>query len=76
MPSWTHLIRFIAREDHQSHLGQLVDISIDVGLATYEGKTVQAYNIIGTILDGQVTKDVLTVESASCQSSYRCKITG
>jgi hypothetical protein len=24
MPSWTHLIRFIAKEDHQIHIGQLV----------------------------------------------------
>lgn len=66
MPAWTHLIRFVAVEDGQPHIGQLVDTSLDIGLATFEGRKVEAYNIIGTIFDGQVTKDVLTVQSVRC----------
>ncbi len=62
MPSWTHLIRFIAKEDHQIHIGQLVDTSRDVGLDTFEGKEVKAYDINGTIFDGTVTKNQLTVQ--------------
>jgi hypothetical protein len=63
MPSWTHLIRFVANEDNQTHLGQLVDTSRDVGLDTFEGKTVKAYLIVGTIFDGEVTQTVLTVKN-------------
>lgn len=62
MPSWTHLIRFVADEDSQTHIGQLVDPSRDVGLDTFEGKTVKAYLIIGTIFDGEVTETILTVK--------------
>jgi len=62
MPSWTHLIRFIANEDSQVHLGQLVDTSIDAGKATYEGKKVEAYEVTGSVFDGEVTKNVLTVK--------------
>ena len=65
MPSWTHLIRFVAEEDSQPHIGQLVDTSRDVGLDTFEGKAVRAYKIIGTIFDGEVTKTVLTVKYVS-----------
>ncbi|KAI4134266.1 MAG: hypothetical protein LQ347_001672 [Umbilicaria vellea] len=62
MPSWTHLIRFVAEEDSQPHIGQLVDTSADVGLDTFEGKPVRAYEIVGTIFDGEVTKTILTVK--------------
>lgn len=78
MPSWTHLIRFIAVEDNHVHLGQLVDTSADVGLASVEGKTIKAYKISGTIFDGEVTKTELTVKQllspvATEQCSYiRC----
>lgn len=65
MLSWTHLIRFVAEEDSQPHIGQLVDTSRDVGLDTFEGKPVRAYKIIGTIFDGEVTKTVLTVKYVS-----------
>lgn len=65
MPSWTHLIRFVAEEDSQSHIGQLVDTSRDVGLDTFEGKPVRAYDIVGTIFDGEVTKTILTVKYVS-----------
>lgn len=66
MPSWTHLIRFVAVEDHQSHIGQLVDTSRDVGLDSFEGREIKAYLINGTIFGGEVTKTVLTVKHVSC----------
>jgi hypothetical protein len=65
MPSWTHLIRFVAVEDNQSHIGQLVDTTRDVGLDTLEGREVKAYEIIGTIFDGEITDYILTVKYVS-----------
>ena len=65
MPSWTHLIRFIAVEDNQSHIGQLADTDRDVGLDSFEGREIKAYLINGTIFDGEVTKTLLTVKSVS-----------
>jgi hypothetical protein len=65
MPSWTHLIRFIAKEDYQEHIGQLVDTTRDVGLDTFEGREVKAYNINGTVFDGKVTRAILTVQPIS-----------
>lgn len=64
MPSWTHLIHFIASEDNQPHLGQLLDTSADIGLASLEeGSNIRAYLIQGTIFDGQVTDTILNVKS-------------
>ncbi|KAH8809256.1 5-carboxymethyl-2-hydroxymuconate isomerase [Xylogone sp. PMI_703] len=75
----THIIRFIAEEDHRVHLGQLVDTTRDVGLDSVQGHPIKAYLINGTIFDGQVQKDqVLTVKQllspvAPEQCSYiRC----
>jgi hypothetical protein len=65
MPSWTHLIRFVAVEDHEIHLGQLVDTSRDVGLDSLGDRKIQAYLINGSIFDGEVTKHVLTVKQVS-----------
>jgi hypothetical protein len=63
MPSApTHIVRFIAKEDHRIHLGQLVDTSRDVGLDSVEGKEIKAQLINGSILDGEVTDKVYTVE--------------
>jgi hypothetical protein len=62
MSSPTHIIRFIAEEDHRVHLGQLVDTDRDVGLDSVQGHPIKAYMINGTIFDGQVLKDqILTV---------------
>lgn len=61
MSSWTHLIRFVAEEDNQTHLGQLVDTSRDVGWDSYNKEKIKAYLIVGTIFDGHVTKTKLTV---------------
>lgn len=60
--SWTHLIRFIAEEDGQIHLGQ-VDASQhpDVGLAVEKGEKVTARLITGSAFDGVVTDRVLNV---------------
>lgn len=64
MPSWTHLIRFVASEDNQPHLGQLVDTSVDVGLASLDEKDkIRAYLIQGTIFDGEVTNTILHVKN-------------
>ena len=68
MPFWTHLIRFVANEDHQIHIGQLVDTSRDIGLDTLEGKKVEAYEIIGSIFSGKITKNVLTVKYVRFQT--------
>ncbi|KAJ5379918.1 uncharacterized protein N7496_002346 [Penicillium cataractarum] len=62
MPDWTHLIRFIAEEDSLVHLGQLVDVTRDIGRDSVDGVEIAAYVIEGTIFDGKVTKDVLHVK--------------
>ncbi|KAB8269038.1 hypothetical protein BDV30DRAFT_230131 [Aspergillus minisclerotigenes] len=59
MPSWTHLIRFVAVQDGLVHLGQLVDTSRDVGRDSVDGVEIAAYVIDGTIFDGRVTKEVM-----------------
>lgn len=67
--TWTHLIRFVARQDGQVHLGQLVDTTRDVGLDSLASKTIQAYRIEGSIFDqdgaaaAKVTRDILTVKT-------------
>lgn len=62
MPSWTHLIRFIAIEDNQIHLGQLIDTSRDIGLDAVNGVEISAYLIDGNIFDGRVTNQILHVK--------------
>ncbi|KAJ5368567.1 Fumarylacetoacetase C-terminal-like protein [Penicillium cataractarum] len=62
MPSWTHLIRFIAVEDSQVHLGQLVDTTRDVGRDSVHGAEIAAYIVKGTIFDGRVTMEVMHVK--------------
>lgn len=60
--SWTHLIRFIAKEDGQIHVGQ-VDVSKypDVGISVYNGDNVTAKLVEGGIYDGVVTEKGLSV---------------
>lgn len=70
MPDWTHLIRFIAVEDSLVHLGQLVDITRDIGRDSVEGVRIAAYVIEGTILDGKVTKDILHVKQVSVSPNF------
>ncbi|KDQ64177.1 hypothetical protein JAAARDRAFT_218309 [Jaapia argillacea MUCL 33604] len=61
---WTRLIRFVAVETSQIHLGQPVEPKLDVGLAAHERKTIRAYEILGSALDpaAQVTNKILTVK--------------
>ncbi|KAI9757730.1 MAG: hypothetical protein M4579_003355 [Chaenotheca gracillima] len=72
MPSWTHLIRFVAVEDSLTHLGQLVNTSRDVGKDSVDGVEIKAYLINGSIFNGEVTKHVLTVKQVS--ANPRCAI--
>ncbi|EXJ68435.1 uncharacterized protein A1O5_08227 [Cladophialophora psammophila CBS 110553] len=62
MSTWAHLIRFVAVEDGKVHLGQPIDNARDIGLDTFDEVTVQAFRIEGTIFDGRVTKEVVTVK--------------
>ncbi|KAH7129692.1 hypothetical protein B0J13DRAFT_452548 [Dactylonectria estremocensis] len=59
---WTHVIRFIAKEDGRIHLGQIDSKKFpDVGLAVLEGKEVEANCISGSVFDGVVTDRKLHV---------------
>ncbi|KAK9784305.1 putative 5-carboxymethyl-2-hydroxymuconate isomerase [Seiridium cardinale] len=62
MPAWTHLVRFLAVEDDQVHLGQLVDTARDVGLDSVNGTEIKARLINGDIFNGKVTSHVYTVK--------------
>ncbi|KAJ7821198.1 hypothetical protein B0H14DRAFT_2831904 [Mycena olivaceomarginata] len=61
---WTRLIRFVAAETSQVHLGQPVDASLDVGLAAFRGNAIKAHEIVGSALDpaAHLSKTVLTVK--------------
>jgi hypothetical protein len=67
--SWTHLVRFVAFEDDQVHLGQLVDPTRDVGLDSTSGVPVYAFKVEGTMFNGRVTENVLQVRKV-CQALY------
>lgn len=62
MPNWTHLIRFVAVEDNQIHIGQLVDTSRDAGLDSINGLEIKAYLITGDIFNGKITQHIYTVK--------------
>lgn len=62
MPSWTHLVRFVAVEDSKVHLGQLVDTTRDVGRDSANGLKIAVFVIEGTIFDGRVTKEIMHVK--------------
>lgn len=61
---WKRLIRFVAAETNQVHLGEPVDPNQDVGLAFSQRRPVKAYEILGNATDpgAQVTSLVLTVK--------------
>ncbi|KAM0794248.1 fumarylacetoacetate hydrolase [Usnea florida] len=63
MPSsWTHLIRFIAQEDGQIHLGQVDPKTYpDLGIASVEKKKIVANLITGSVFDGTVTDKKMSV---------------
>lgn len=59
---WTHLVRFVAVEDGQIHLGQIDAQEFpDVGLAVEQGKTIKAKLVYGTVFDGVVGDKSLTI---------------
>lgn len=61
-PTWTRLIRFIAEEDGQAHIGQVDARQFpDVGLSVVKGERVAAKLIQGSIFDGVVTEKQLHV---------------
>jgi hypothetical protein len=67
-PSWTHLIRFVAEETGQIHLGQIdAKTYPDLGIASVEGKKIVAKEISGSIFDGVVTEKELTVKQVAPQ---------
>lgn len=66
--SWTHLVRFIASEDHQIHLGQLVDTTRDIGQDTVDGVDIAVFLIEGTINNGRVTKQTMHVKQVGFPS--------
>ncbi|GBE79830.1 fumarylacetoacetate hydrolase [Sparassis latifolia] len=61
---WTRLIRFVAAETSQVHIGEPVDPRLDVGLASHQKQVIKAYEIHGSALDpnAHVTRKVLTVK--------------
>ncbi|RHZ70690.1 hypothetical protein CDV55_100210 [Aspergillus turcosus] len=61
-PAWTHLVRFIAEEDGQVHLGQVDSTQFpDVGVAMLNGEKVTVKEIKGSVFDGVVQNRVLNV---------------
>ncbi|KAI8938089.1 hypothetical protein NX059_005759 [Plenodomus lindquistii] len=61
---WTHLVRFIAAEDGQIHLGQ-VDVTKfpDVGMSHFNGEKIEVNLINGSIYDGVVTDRKLHIQT-------------
>ena len=66
-PIWSRLIRFIAEEDGQVHLGE-VDGGRDIGLALLNKETVTAKLVTGSVFDGTVTDKQLHVVQVSFQN--------
>ncbi|KAH9965895.1 fumarylacetoacetate hydrolase [Russula dissimulans] len=62
---WTRLIRFVAAETSQVHIGQPVDPQLDIGLAVANKTQVLAHEILGSPFDpaAQVTKHTLSVQT-------------
>lgn len=61
-PSWTHLVRFLAVEDGQIHLGQVDPKEWpDVGLAIYNGDKVGVRLVTGSAFDGSVTNTTMHI---------------
>lgn len=73
-PSWTHLVRFIAEEDGQVHLGQVDETKFpDVGIAMLNNKEVTVKEIKGSIFDGVVQDRVLNVAQVLLKQTSFCK---
>lgn len=64
--SWTHLIRFIAEEDNQIHLGNIDATKYpDVGLSIYNGEAVEAKLVTGSVFSGTVISKTMHVKQVS-----------
>lgn len=64
--NWTHLVRFLAKEDGQVHLGQLDAKRFpDVALALEKGESVSAKLVAGDVFDGVVTDKSLTISQVT-----------
>lgn len=60
--NWTHLVRFLAKEDGQVHLGQIDAKKFpDVGTALEKGETIGAKLVAGGVFDGVVTEKSMTI---------------
>ncbi|KAL4812580.1 hypothetical protein BDW67DRAFT_178620 [Aspergillus spinulosporus] len=60
--TWTRLIRFIAEEDGQTHLGEVDATQYpDIGLSVVNGERVAVRQVTGCIFDGIVTEKILHV---------------
>lgn len=61
-PNWHRLIRFVAEEDGQTHLGEIDHKQYpDVGLARLNTEKLKARLVTGSVFDGVVTDRVLHV---------------
>ncbi|KAL4994848.1 hypothetical protein BDV10DRAFT_197182 [Aspergillus recurvatus] len=61
-PTWTRLIRFIAEEDGQAHLGQVDPTRYpDIGLAVVSGERIAVRLVTGSVFDGTVIERILHV---------------
>lgn len=64
--TWTRLIRFIAEEDGQTHLGEVDAAQYpDIGLSVVNGERVAVRQVTGSIFDGFVTEKILHVARVS-----------
>lgn len=62
MTPWTHIVRFLAEEDGQIHLGQVDPTKWpDVGLAVYKQERVDVKVVTGTVFDGLVTERTMHI---------------
>ncbi|KAF2174076.1 hypothetical protein M409DRAFT_48957 [Zasmidium cellare ATCC 36951] len=64
--TWERLVRFIAQEDGQEHLGEPVDRDLDIGAALASSESVRVRKLSGSSpLDSslKVTSSVLTIKS-------------
>ena len=66
-PNWKRLIRFIAEEDGQVHLGEVDgEPHADIGLAAFNGEKIAAKLVQGSIFDGLVTTKKMHVARVRC----------
>ena len=65
-PNWTRLIRFLAEEDGQIHLGEVdAKAYLNIGPAILNGEKITARLVRGSIFDGFVTDKCLHVATVS-----------